>query len=143
MSDGDIEVIREQYEATNRREFRRVMGMYADDVILRVPHAEGVPSPGTYRGKEAVGDWFGDWFSTFEPGYSFEIEEIRDIGGGLIFMFATHGGRGRLSGAEVRGETGYLYRVRDGKIAEVGFFETPAVALEAASLPEWSESKTD
>jgi ketosteroid isomerase-like protein len=143
VSEADIEVIRDQYAATNRRDFPRVMDMYADDVILRVPQVEGVPNPGTYEGKEAVGEWFGDWFRTFEPGYSFEIQEIRELEEGLVFMFATHGGRGRMSGAEVHGETGYLYRVRNGKISEVGFFATPDDALGAASLPEWSGPKTD
>ena len=60
----------------------------------------------------------------------------------MVFVFATHGGRGRLSGAEVRGENAYLYRVRDGKVARVGFFATREEALEAASLPEWSEDET-
>jgi hypothetical protein len=33
--------------------------------------------------------------------------------------------------------------VRDGKIAEVGFFATQDDALEAAARPEWSEPETD
>jgi ketosteroid isomerase-like protein len=139
----DIDVVREQYEATNRRDFQRVMELYADDVVLVVPHAEGVQNPGKYEGKEAVGEWFGDWFRTFEPGYSFDIQEARELGGGVIFLHAKHGGRGRLSGAEVHGETGYLYRVRGGKITQVGFFATREEALEAASSPEWSKSQTD
>ena len=53
----------------------------------------------------------------------------------MIFIFATHGGSGRLSGAEVRGETGYLYRVRNGKVSVT---ETPEAsegpALETASV---------
>ncbi len=42
----------------------------------------------------------------------------------------------------VRSENSYLYRVRGGKVAEVGFFATREDALEAASLPEWSEGET-
>ena len=71
-----------------------------------------------------MGEWFGDWFRAFEPGYHFEIQEIRELDSGVIFMRASHGGRGRLSGVEVTGETAYLYRVRDGKISQVGFFDT-------------------
>jgi ketosteroid isomerase-like protein len=142
VSDEDIAVIREQYEATNRREFARVMDLYTDDVVLRVPRVEGVQNPGTYRGKEQVGEWFGDWFRMFAADYGFEIQEVRELDRDLIFMLATHGGSGRLSGAPVRSENSYLYRVRDGKIAEVGFFATREDALEAASLPEWSEAET-
>jgi ketosteroid isomerase-like protein len=142
VSEEDIAVIREQYEATNRREFARVMDLYTDDVVLRAPQVEGVQNPGVYRGKEAVGEWFGDWFRTFTRDYRFEIQEIRELDGDLIFMRATHGGSGRLSGAPVRRENFYLYRVRDGKIAGVGFFATREDALEAASRPEWSETET-
>ena len=70
--------------------------------------------------------------------YRFEIREARKLDGDLIFLLATHGGRGRLSGAQVQGENAYLYRVRDGKIIRVGFFATEKDALGAAALPEWS-----
>lgn len=143
MSESGLEVIREQYAATNRRDFTHVMDLYTDDVVLRVPRLEGLQNPGTYEGKEAVGEWFGDWFRTFARDYRFEIQEIRELPRGLIFMYATHGGSGRLSGAPVQSHNAYLYRVRDGKIAEVGFFGSPDQALESASLPEWSGAETD
>ena len=100
---------------------------YADDVVLLVRRAPGGGSrtPGIYEGKEAVGEWFGDWFRTFDRDYRFEIKEARELGRGWSSCTATHGGRGRLSGAPVRGENAYLYRVRDGKISQVGFFATP------------------
>ena len=143
MSEEDFAVIREQYDATNRRDFGRAMELYADDVVLRVPQLDGIQNPGTYVGKETVGEWFGDWFRTMSHDYRFEIQQMRKLEGGLLLMSATHGGSGRRSGVPVHGENVYLYRVRGGKIAEIGFFSTPEDALEAASLPEWSESETD
>ena len=143
MSEADIEVVREQFEAVNRQDFARAMELYADDVELVVPHMEEIQNPGIYRGKDAVGEWFGDWFRTFARGYRFELEDFQDLGGGLVCLWARHGGQGRLSGAPVSGENAYLYRVRDGLVWKVGFFATRDDALEAASLPEWSESKTD
>jgi ketosteroid isomerase-like protein len=143
VSEADIAVVREQFEAVNRRDFERAMDLYAEGVVLIVPRVESLQNPGTYEGKEAVGEWFGDWFRTFAPDYYFHIQEARDVGGGLIFLHAKHGGKGRLSGAEVHGETAYLYRVRAGKVSKVGFFATRDDALEAASLPEWSERETD
>lgn len=143
MSSQDIEVVREQFEATNRRDFERVMDLYSEDVVVVAPRLEGVANPGRFEGKDAVGDWFGDWFRAFAADYRFEIKEARHLGGGLIFLFATHGGSGRLSGAEVHGENAYLYRVRNGKVSHVGFFDTRAAALEAAELPEWSGEETN
>jgi ketosteroid isomerase-like protein len=142
VSDQEIAVIREQYEATNRGDFESAMELYSDNVVLTV-QGEEIQNPGTYTGKEAVGEWFGDWFRTFAPGYHFDLEEFRDLGGGLVMLFATHGGKGRLSGAPVSTENAYLYRVRDGSISKVGFFPTREDALEAASLPEWSEAEVD
>jgi ketosteroid isomerase-like protein len=143
VSEKAFAVIREQYDATNRRDFSRAMELYAEDVVLRVPQLDGIQNPGTYIGKEAVGEWFGDWFRTFATDYRFEIEEMRALEGGLILMSATHGGSGRLSGVPVHAKNVYLYRARGGKITEIGFFATREDALEAASLPEWSESETD
>jgi ketosteroid isomerase-like protein len=143
VSQDPVDAIRDQYAAVNERDFERAMSRYAEDVVLRVPRLEGVQNPGTYEGKEAVGEWFGDWFRTFARDYRFEIQEMRKLAGGLIFMSATHGGSGRLSGAAVHGQNFYLYRVRAGKISHVGFFLARADALEAASLPEWSEPETD
>lgn len=131
----------EQFEAVNQRDFDRAMQIYADDVVLIVP-GEGLQT-GTFSGKAAVGEWFGDWFRTFDRDYRFEIEEARELPGGAIFLLARHGGRGRLSGAEVRGENAYLYRVRSGQIAKVGFFAGREEALAAAPLPEWSDPETD
>ena len=142
MSQDPIEVVREQYIATNERDFERAMSFYSDDVVLVVSEEWGITA-GTFMGKAAVGEWFGDWFREFAPGYHFEITEARELGGGVVFQVATHGGSGRASGIEVGSESGYLYRVVDGKIDRVGLFVTAAQALEAASLPEWSESKTD
>jgi ketosteroid isomerase-like protein len=142
VSQPDVDVVLEQFAAVNERDFERAMDRYAEDVRLFASPASG-PKAGVFEGKEAVGEWFGDWFRTFAPGYRFEVEEARELDSGVIFILATHGGRGRMSGAEVRGETGYLYRVRGGKISQVGFYADREEAVEAAALPEWSGAQTD
>jgi ketosteroid isomerase-like protein len=138
----DVDVVLEQFAATNARDFERAMGLYADDVRLIVSPESG-PNPGIYEGKGTVGEWFGDWFRTFDRDYRFEVNEARELADGPILLYATHGGSGRLSGAEVHGENAYLYLVDDGKITQVGFFVSRDEALEAASLPEWSDPETD
>lgn len=142
MSQPDVDVVLAQFAAVNERDFERAMDRYAEDVRLFASPASG-PKAGVFEGKEAVGEWFGDWFRTFAPGYRFEVEEARELDSGVIFILATHGGRGRMSGAEVRGETGYLYRVRGGKVSQVGFYADREEAVEAAGLPEWSGAQTD
>jgi ketosteroid isomerase-like protein len=134
MSQENVGVVLDQFAATNERDFPRAMSHYAEDVEL-VVDANAFVEQGTYSGREAVGDWFGNWFSTFEPGYHFDIDEARDLGD-IVLLIAAHHGRGRASGAEVQGETGYLYRLRDGKIVRVELYPGRAEALEAAGLRE-------
>src|SRR5262245_38153181 len=116
------------------------MTYYADDVVLVVE--EGFLNTGTFEGKQAVGEWFGDWFRAFGRDYRFEIEETREVEPGLVFMTANYGGSGRASGVVVKDRRAYLYRVEDGKITRIQLFLTTNGALEAASLPEWSGRET-
>jgi ketosteroid isomerase-like protein len=134
MSQENVEVVRDQFEATNDRDFPRAMAHYAADVVLVVDSAAFLAS-GTFDGREAVGRWFGDWFRTFEPGYRFEIEEARDLGD-VVLLVASHHGRGRTSGVDVHGQTGYLYTVRAGHIVRVELYRGRAEALAAAGLQE-------
>jgi len=135
------DVIRAQFAATNARDFERAMSYYSDDVVLVVK--EGFLNTGTFEGKEAVGEWFGDWFRAFGNDYHFDLKELREVGSGVCYLFAAYGGSGRTSGAVVSDTRSYLYRVDDGLITRIQFFMDSDSALEAASLPEWSESKTD
>lgn len=141
MSEADFEVIRDQFAATDERDFERAMSYYDEDVVLVVE--EGFLNTGTFAGRAAVGEWFGDWFRAFGPDYRFEILDSRDMGDGVVFLVASYGGSGRTSGAMVRDQRAYLYRVRGGLITRVQLFLTADAALEAASLPEWSGGQTD
>jgi ketosteroid isomerase-like protein len=131
MSQQDVDIVREQYEATNERDFPRAMGYYAEDVEL-VVHPGASLESGTFRGREAVGEWFGNWFRAFRPDYRFDITEARDLGD-IVLLVATNHGHGRASGVEVHGQVAYLYTVREGKIARAEFYPDRATALEAAA----------
>jgi ketosteroid isomerase-like protein len=128
MSQRNVDVMRDQFAATNERDFARAMSHYADEVVLLV--SDTLMESGRFEGREAVGRWFGSWFATFEPGYHFEIDEIRDLGD-RVFIDASHRGRGRASGAEVTTRMGYIYTLRDAKIIRAELFGSPAEALAA------------
>ena len=101
----NVEIVRDQYAATNLRDFRRAMSHYADDVVMVIP--AGIRA-GTFEGREAVGEWFGDWFATFDRDAQFEIEEIIDLDDASVLLVAKHHATGRASGVEVeqRGRLG-------------------------------------
>jgi ketosteroid isomerase-like protein len=139
VSKADVDVVLDQFAAVNEGDWARAMDNYADDVVLVVPGSH--VKSGRFEGKQAVGEWFGDWFRNFERGYRFDIEEAREVGE-LIFIHATHGGRGRASGAEVSGDTTYLYRVVNGKVAYVEFHWDREEALRSLESPERPEGET-
>ena len=116
MALSDIEVIRDQYEAVNERDFGRAMSHYAEDVVLVV--RDGL-ARGTYEGAEVVGGWFGDWFSTFDRDSHFDITRLEERGDGTILLVADYQGSGRGSGARIEGNVVWLFRVREGKIVRV------------------------
>jgi ketosteroid isomerase-like protein len=132
MSQENVDVVLAQFAATNERDFERAMSFYSEDVVLIV-HPDAFLQGGTFAGADAVGGWFGDWFRTFEPGYRFEIDETLDVGD-VVFLAVTHRGRGRASGVEVGGQTGYLYTVRDRRIVRAELFRTPEEARESAGI---------
>ena len=140
MSQADVELILAHFDATNRRDFKDAMDMYAEDVMLVV--GEQFLTSGKFEGKKAVGEWFGDWFRTFAFDHHFNIVESRDLGNGVVFLSVEIEGSGRASGAKAYMHGNYLYRVVDEQIARVQLFATAEEALEAASLPEWSDPET-
>jgi len=131
MPPKDVHVVLDQYSATNDGDFERAMGYYADDVEL-VVHPDAFIEHGTFSGRTAVGRWFAGWFTTFEPGYHFDIDEATELGD-RVLLVASHHGTGKASGLEVRGRTAYLYTVSDGKIERVELYPTREAALAAAT----------
>ena len=123
----NVDVVLDQFAAVNERDFPRAMSHYAEDVEL-VVHPDTFLEQGTFKGRDAVGEWFGNWFRTFEPGYHFDIEEARQHGK-VVLLVASHHGRGRASGLEVRGRTAYVYRVREGKIVRAEIYPSRDEAL--------------
>jgi ketosteroid isomerase-like protein len=129
---ANVEIVREYFAATNRRDFASAMDAYGEDVVLIV---RGLLPDGTFSGREAVGRWFGDWFSAFGPGYHFDLEEVRGVGE-RVFATASHRGSGRLSGVPVGSFTAYAFTVRAGKITRVELYADRADALSAVGLNE-------
>ena len=128
MSKRDIEVIRDQYDAVNERDFGRAMSHYSEDVELVVPPGTFLTT-GSYSGREAVGGWFGDWFETFDRDARFDVREITELDDGSVLLVADHHARGRTSGAEVHGEVVWVYRLRSGRIIHVEGFESREKAV--------------
>jgi ketosteroid isomerase-like protein len=135
MSQQNVGIVRDQYTATNERDFRRAMAHYAEDVELVVPSSSSL-NAGTFMGRSDVGRWFGDWLATFDSDARFDIEEIIDVNESSVLLVARHSARGRASGVEIEGDVIWIYRLRDGKIVHLHPYETRDDALKAVGLAE-------
>jgi len=128
---SDIEVVRDQFEAVNERDFARAMSHYADDVVLGV-HGGGI-TDGTFYGRDAVGAWFGDWFRTFDRDAHFDITELTRLDEGVVLAVAEHHASGRASGVVVHDTFIWLYDVREGKVAALDMYPSREAAVAAAA----------
>jgi len=134
MSQENVEIVRDQYAATNERDFVRAMSYYAEDVELAVP--SGHLRSGTFRGAGAVGRYFGEFFATFDRGARFDVQEITAVNDSSVLMTGVYHARGRASGVEIAGDVIWLYGLRDGKIVSVRWYDSRAEALKAGGLEE-------
>jgi ketosteroid isomerase-like protein len=132
MSQRSVEIVVGTFEAVNVRDFKAVMAAYADDIVLALHGDLRGLGPEGAVGKEAAGEWFGDWFRTFDRDYRFEVDEAHDWGD-RVFIVATHHGRGRASGAPMARRNGWIYTVREEKIVRCDIYTDPESALAAES----------
>jgi ketosteroid isomerase-like protein len=56
---------------------------------------------GTYEGLGAIRAFFEDWLDAFEE-FAAELEEVLDLGNGVVFSVVVQGGRPRGSGGVIR-----------------------------------------
>jgi ketosteroid isomerase-like protein len=130
MGQENLAVVRDHYAATNERDFARALAHYDADVELIVPPV--YLQYGEFKGREAVGAWFGDWFSSFDRDARFDVTEMTELDSGDVLLVADYHARGKKSGVELRDTVVWLYRVSHGKIARVEGFASRAEALQAA-----------
>jgi len=134
MSQENVDLVREIYERINRRDWAAILAAFDEEVVLVVHESVG-PDAGIFRGPEAVGRWFGDWFLAFGKDYRFEVEEARSVGE-RVFVVARHHGNGRSSGAEVEQVNAQVLSLRDGKVAQLELYGSRTEALKVVGLEE-------
>jgi uncharacterized protein len=132
MSRENVEIVRRIYGVWDR-EGSPVSSGLLDSEVAWVNPPEAV-APGTRRGIDAFASAAQTVADTFE-GVGVEIEEFIDAGERVVVVATLHG-RGRGSGAEVERKQGHVWTIREGKAIRFEWFNTPAMALEAAGLRE-------
>src|SRR5947208_10514916 len=91
-----VERARCAYESFSRRDLDAVMRFWGPDSVWDMSQT-GI---GVYEGREAIHRFFEEWFSAYEE-YEFELEQILDLGNGVVFAVTRQKGR-------PVGSTGYV-----------------------------------
>jgi ketosteroid isomerase-like protein len=129
MSEANVELARQAYEALNRRDLPAYLALMDADVeaVPRVAALEG-----GYHGHDGIRRWWGHLVE-FLPDVVLDIATVRDVGDLTVI-----GGRmrGRAAGSDTPLDEA-LWTAgewRDGRCVWWGTYDTEAQALQAARL---------
>src|SRR3954452_9572172 len=129
MSQENVEVVRQAFEAFKRRDNEKALSFYDREVEI-----ESFFHERTYRGLDGVRAFFRDWLGVLTS-YRGEVDEWIDAGDQVIAVMHTWA-RGKMSGVNVERREAHLWTLRDGKLWRLRVFPTKDEALEAVGLRE-------
>lgn len=128
MSRQNVEIVRETFARLRRGE--SVLDVLSPDVVWEV---SGGPDRGEYRGVDAVADYYRRYFGAWEE-FRVEIQEIRELPDGRVFVVAIDSGRGKGSGAEVEMVVFQIWTLSEGKVVRWQGFPSRELALESGGF---------
>jgi ketosteroid isomerase-like protein len=124
-----VELVREQLEALDRRDVDGVMNNVAEDAVPegRVEEVEGRAAIRRFLVE--------DWFRAYEE-LNYELEEVSDLGGGVVFAVVIQDGRPVGADGRVRQREGWVYLWVGGSIARLTTSEVDQARAAAERLAE-------
>ena len=129
MSQENVEIVRELWDAYSRGNIDRVIAL-SDPYVVLVTLEEG-----PLYGPDAVRANYARWMEAWREEPETTVEEV--IGSGdHVIVIACFRGRGRGSGVRVAQRLYEVYTLRNGKVLRVDEFSDRDQALEAVGLLE-------
>ena len=132
MSQENVELVREGFARWNEGDYEFLISAATPDVEL---HSRfGNLTGESYRGHAGVRKWLADIQQSFER-FDLWLDDIRDLGDDVLAI----GGldlRARGSGLDMKQPMGWVFEIRDGRLARMHFYAQPGEALEAVGLQE-------
>jgi ketosteroid isomerase-like protein len=128
MSEANVEIVRrgtEQFMATGEPPWEII-----DEGVEVYDH--DTPDQGDYRGHAGYARWLEDWGAAWAE-WSIEPEEFIDAADSVVVFFRMRT-KGRGSGVEVERQDAIVFKLRNGRIVRVDYYNDRRQALEAAGL---------
>jgi ketosteroid isomerase-like protein len=122
------QLVREQLEALDRGDVDGVLSNVAENGVL-----DGRAAGGYYEGRAAIRGFLEEWFSTWEALHC-ELEEISDLGNGVVFAVVIQDGRLAGGDGHVRQREGWVYLFEGGLITRLTTSEVDQARADAERL---------
>ncbi len=91
------------FEAVNRFDVDEVVSNFAEDASF-----DGRAVGERFEGRAAIRSFIEGWFGTYE-GLVYGLEEVRDLGNGVVFAVVVQDGRPAGSSGHVRQREGWIF----------------------------------
>jgi uncharacterized protein len=131
VSQENVNVVREAWEAAERHDNEAIFPLYDADVEVQGLHDLG---DRVYRGLGGVREFWRDWSASWSESGS-EVEEWIDAGDDVIAVMRLWG-RGKRSGVPVEARQSHVWTLREGKMWRLRVYDTKDEALRAVGLEE-------
>ena len=126
-----VELVGKQAEAANRRDLDAYTNAFAEDATI-----DGQPRGGfLYEGRAAIRRFAEDWFGAFEE-LHVELEEVSDLGNGVVFAVVIQDGRLVGSPGQIRQREGWVCIWTRGLITRVTTYDVDEGRAAAERLAE-------
>lgn len=123
-----VERVRKQFEAGNRRDIDAVMNTFAADALL-----EGRALGDIFEGQAAIRAFVESWFGLYEE-LEFKLEEVHDVGNGVVFAVVVQEARPAGIAGHVRQREGWVYVWVGGLIARLSMSDIDEARAAAERL---------
>jgi ketosteroid isomerase-like protein len=98
-----VELLGRAFEAANRRDLDAVITSFAPDAVF-----EGRAGREIFEGRPAIRNFLEDWFGAYEE-LLFGLEEVSDLGNGVVFAVVIQDGRPVGSAGHLRQREGWVF----------------------------------
>jgi uncharacterized protein (TIGR02246 family) len=123
-----VELVGRAIEAANRRDLDAAANSFAEDASF-----DGRALGDHFDGRAAIRSFFEDWFGAYEE-LEFGLEEVRDLGNGVVFAVVVQNGRPAGSAGHLRQREGWVFLWIRGLIARLTVSEVEEARAAAERL---------
>jgi uncharacterized protein (TIGR02246 family) len=123
-----VELVGRAIEAANRRDLDAAASSFAEDASF-----DGRALGDHFDGRAAIRSFLEDWFGAYEE-LEFGLEEVRDLGNGVVFAVVVQNGRPAGSAGHLRQREGWVFLWIRGLIARLAVSEVEEARAAAERL---------